>query len=183
MEFAHLEEVRIINERLEKIYGRHVAINKPIFRLVFGPDQIEKRLSTKSFYIGEIFLREQTGIFELPKYDYLTESGRVWIVERLISNQHPDVYDGNYTYEPVYAFKIFPIWRAVEFMLFNLFNPKGPKSQKEAEYRDNEKKEKEKAEIKNMLDTTPLETSLHDGSAKSFSNTEGIDYRPSQQKG
>src|SRR5690348_12446246 len=101
MEFTHLEEVRIINERLATIYGNHVAINKPNFRLVFGPDQIEKRLATKSAYIGYVFLREETGIFELPKYEYLTEDGRVWIVERLVANQHLDIYDGNYTYEPI----------------------------------------------------------------------------------
>lgn len=182
MNFAYIAETEITNERLKKLYGTHTVTNKANFRLVFADDQIEKRKGTFKQYYGDVFIREVSGIQEVPKYPFFTGQ---WILERLVPNVMKDEIDGDYSYEPVYAFpqNIYPIWKAIDFFLFHLFNPKAnlPRTQKEADYQENERIEKEKQRTRDMLDTTPLETSLNDGSAMSYSNTQGIDYRPSKQ--
>lgn len=161
------------------MYGRHTIADCAHFRLVFGPDQVEKRLATKNNYLGEIFLSEETGIFELPKYDYL-EADRVWILERIIGNQHSDVYDGSYIYEPLYAYNIFPTYRALEFYINGIINRKPSKrTQKDADYDEAERMKKEKERTKDLFGNfTALGTSLEDRSAISFSN---VDFRPSKQ--
>lgn len=174
-----MEEVRIINERFASQYGRHTIKNLPNFRLVFADDQLETRAGTFNVYSGDIFLREEVGIREVKKYSYLDKNA--WVVERLIANHHPDVFDGDYIYEPIYSFKIFPIWRACEFLIQSLFVPRRPTTEAEEIYKDDQKKEKEKAYIRNLITGTALSTTLNDGSATSFTNDKGIDYRPSKQ--
>jgi len=183
MDFNKISDVALINTRLEELYNKHIVKNQANFRLVWANDQIEKRRGTFNVYYGDIFLRQESGIKEVPKYPWFQDE---WVVERLIENYFPDIYEGDYVYEPVYSFKIFPTWRAVEFMLDNLFRPRNPqpKTQKEADYREEQRFEKEKQATRDVLDGvggTVIETTLHDGSATSFANTKGIDYRPSMQ--
>jgi hypothetical protein len=183
MNFAYLTDTAITNQRLKEMYGTNVNKNLPNFRLVFANDQVEKRKGTFREYWGEVFLREVTGIKEVPKYPFFQDC---WILERLVPNVLEDV-EGDFTYEPVYRFpeNVYPIWRAIEFFMFNIFNPKAnlPRTQKEADYQEEERIAKEKKRTRDMIDTTSLETALNDGNAMSYTNTKGIDYRPSQQKG
>lgn len=184
MDFNKVEEVSIINSHLERIHHRHPVKNLPNFRLVWANDQLETRNGTFTITTDAgIFLREESGIKQVKKYPFYED---LWVIERLIPNPHQDVIGEDYVYEPIYTFKIFPIWRAVEFLLRALFNPEfrkqTPKTQKEADYQDNEKKKKESAYIRNLIDTTSAEIALHSGEAVSLSNKDGLDYRPSKQK-
>lgn len=179
MELIHLEEVRIINERLLERYGRDVNCDKAKFRLVYTDDQVETRYGEFDVYTGNIFLRQEKGVREIEKYRGYPPG--TWMVERLMPNHHRDVMDGDYVYEPIYNFTLFPIWKACEFLIQSLFFTKPPRTEKEDLYLDDQKKIKEVAEARNMIDATVLGTTLADGSATSFANTKGTDYRPSQQ--
>lgn len=146
------------------------------FRLIQVKDCFEKRAG--EITLEGIYLKDAVKL--IPKYPWLDDGH--WMIERLVPNVMPDVVEGNYSYEPIYCFKIFPIWRAVEYLIHCLFSPSGPKTQKEADYQEAERIEKEKKTARDMFDLTSLETSLNDGSALSFSNTKEIDYRPSKQQ-
>lgn len=159
MELSGLEDVNIINERLERLYGKHTVVDKANFRLVFSDEQFEKRSGLKNAYIDgtNIVLFQEDGIHEVPKYPWLDEQ---WMVERLIGNHFPDVMEGSYTYQPVYAFPKglpAPPWRVVEFLIQNLFVVDGvakqPQNQAEAEAADNARKKLEVEKARNMLDT------------------------------
>lgn len=183
MNLAFVTEAKEVNEKLEKKYGCHTVKNQANFRIVFAGDQLETRKGNfEVFTDSGIYLRTDFNcVRTVPKYPQFPENS--WVLERLVANLHTDVMDGDYVYEPVYNYKegMFPIWRACEFTVEQLFVKKQPHTQKEAEYRDAEKKAKEVAYIKNAIDATGLRTALHDGEALSFSNKDGIDYRPSAQ--
>lgn len=175
---AQETEVNRINNLLVLMYGTNVNISKANFRLIMAGNCFEKRAGELS--LNGIYLRDDVKLVE--KYPWLDDGQ--WIVERLIPNPWSDVMEGGWTYECIYAFpnNLFPIWKAVDHVIHCLFSPKGPRTQKEADYLEVERMEIEKKRIRNMLDTTTLETSLNDGSAMSFSNVKGIDYRPSKQE-
>lgn len=171
-------EVKEINERLLNLYGRHVAADKALFRVSWSEDQLEKRFGTFNVYTGDVFLREETGIRETPKYSYLDNQ---WVVERLHINYHQDVMEGGYIYEPLWAFPkgLPPKWEAIDYcvkmalqMLPVEEDKKTPKTEKEAIYQDEEKKKLEVKETRNELDNianeSDLELRLKDGDAVSF---------------
>lgn len=158
MNISNLQQVVEINKQLENLYGIHTIKNLPNFRLAYAGEQYEKRSGEFSVYSGDIYLRTETGIHEVKKYPQIEDD--IWIVERLVPNQHQDVMEGDYIYECLYAFKkidhIPPI-RAIEFLIRSLFVINGtqlqPKTEKEAIEKDNEKKKKETKKIREMLDT------------------------------
>lgn len=156
MEISKLEQVRLINEKLERLFGKHAIKNLPNFRLSYAGEQFEKRQGTFSVYCGDIFLREESGIREVKKYAYLDDD--TWLMERLVPNLHQDVMEGDYTYECFYAFKKIdhvPPLRAVIFVMNMLLVVGGtqPKTEKEAVARDEERKQRESKKIREMLDT------------------------------
>jgi len=173
------------NERLLEQFGRHLSTDLPRFRVVWAPDELEKR--TTELTDAGLYVEGFKQIREMPKYRWL---GDQWVVERLHANYHKDVFEGNYVYECLVAFpEGLPLkWEPVEFACRKALSiiPNDdsvqPKTQKEAEYIDNEKKEKEKAAFRNMMDSTKLGSSLSDKNAQSYANNKGIDYRPSHQK-
>ena len=58
-----------INHRLIEKYGRDIATNEPRFRVVWTSTQLEKRYGEfEVFSEGGIFLREEKGVREEPKY-------------------------------------------------------------------------------------------------------------------
>lgn len=174
MEYANRQEIEKINERLAEAFGRHTVVNRPNFRLIFTADALEKRNGIfEKWDDNGNFLGIETGIQEVPKYPYLDDNS--WCLERLIGNHWPNVIcEDGYIYECVYNFKIFPIYRACEFFIQQVFVKREsvvPKTEKEARYLDDEKKEKEKAEIRNMLDSTHVTSALHDGAGAFFDST------------
>lgn len=179
MFFVETLEEQVINTRLRDIYGLHVAIERPRFRVAFSDDQHEKRhveeITTEAGIIVPV-----NEIRLMPKYPWLYAQ---WIVERLIPNYYKDVMEGEYVYECMWAFPPdLPLnWEAVSRLLFEFHNVvhSRPRNQKECDEAEAKSLEKEKTVIRDMIDTTPLETSLNDGSAEYYSGA--IDYRPSVQ--
>lgn len=176
MNIQSLEQVRIINEKLENLYGRNTVVNLPNFRLSYCGDLYEKRSGTFSVYSGDIFLREETGIREVKKYAYIDDD--IWLIERLIPNPHQDVMAGSHSYECVYSFpKIdhVPPLRAIIFFMNAFFviggteNLRQPKTEKEALDRDNKRKDAEVKKARELLDTefdyTEISMRLKHGSA------------------
>lgn len=167
MDYSNQTEINRINEQLKLAFGRNVNVDKANFRLVFTANQFEKRSGIfEKWDDNGNFLGIETGVQEVPKYPYLADNS--WCLERLIENHWPNVLDGDYIYEVVYNFEIFPIYRACEFFIQQVFVKRvttAPHSQAEAEYQDNEKKQKEIAEARNMFDSTHVTSALHDRSA------------------
>lgn len=174
-----LTEANIINERLESLYGRHVELSKPNFRVVWAPNQIEKRYTNRTE--SGVYIEGKGIIREMPKYPWC---GNQWIVERVHPNYHKDVADGDFIYESLWAFpEGLPLkWEAIDLcckIALKIVKNDLPKSEKEALALDEAKREDEKQHIRDLIDTTSLETALNDKNALSYSNSEGIDYRPS----
>lgn len=166
-----------INDRLRNYFGLHPSGNSAHFRVVFSDDEIEKRFGTRNLYADnaqQIFLREETGIFETKKYPQFEGS---WILERYFPNIHTDVYDGDHTYEPIYVFPSgLPLkWEAIELVakiaIGIIPTHSIPKTEKEAVDNHNVHMQKEKEKVLNMLDNTSLMSALHDGGGVSMSGS------------
>jgi len=165
MNLSEIGEAKLINDRLSRLYGRHTVIDKPIFRLAFSEELTEKRSGEKAVFADcngvDIFLRMEDGIHEVQKYPWLDNQ---WVVEQLMENPHQDVFEGQYIYNCIYAFKEnlpCPPWKAIQFFVQNfilvLHNAKGtqPKTQADAEIQEEVKKKAERERIRNLLDITP----------------------------
>jgi hypothetical protein len=180
MELKARRELEVLNNRLLSLYGRHIASDNQLFRVVWAPSQLEKRKRLIDDEGRDII---NGPILEIPKYYWM---GNQYVVERLQENERQDVFEGSYIYECLYAFpEGLPLnWEAInrccKIALEIIPKDDRPRTEKEARYQDDQKKEKEKQAFKNLIDTTPLDTALHDKNALSYSNTKGIDYRPSQ---
>lgn len=167
-----------INDRLRNYFGNHPEGNYAHFRVVFSDDQLEKRYGTRNLYADDaqqIFLREETGLFETKKYPQFEGS---WILERYFPNIHHDVYEGEFTYEPIYVFPSgLPLkWEAIELcakVAVGLIPTSNvvPKTEKEAIANHELHLQKEKEKVLNMLDNTAMMSALHDGGGVSMANS------------
>jgi len=164
-------EAFVINDRLRNFFGIHEEANLPRFRVIFSDDQIERRFGEFEHYSGEIYLRTEKSIQQVHKYSWLDGQ---WVVERLHPNIHKDVYDGDFTYEPLYVFPaMLPLkWEMVEIVAKKALeilpieiDERRTKTQKQAEDDLERRISKEKAEYLNMMDNTALQSALHDGGA------------------
>lgn len=93
-----------LNVILERVYGTNL-FGQPNFRIVFSDDMTEKRFGVYREYYGKIFLREFTGIREVPKYSYLKGVNLLerWIPPDLAyTSEIPETAQGSY--EPLFAF-------------------------------------------------------------------------------
>lgn len=164
----------IFNRRLEEVYGRIVDADKPLYRVVFSEDQIERRRGTFYFSEGGVALSEPiTEIRVVPKYQYLDSC---WILERLVPNILDDVMDGAYSYEPLFVFdEIEMTWPRIQQCIYNLVKRKNtkPPTIKEMEdaYEERLRKKKEEAKIA-LSDSNEIVSALHDGSAVSLAGVE-----------
>ncbi len=97
-----MEFYKIINEELLKKYGKDIA-GRPMYRIVQNErSYTEKRKGNISTYAGSIFIREEFGVHEIPKYNYVPEG--FWILEQLFNTTNPELTT-NYSYEPVWVFR------------------------------------------------------------------------------
>jgi hypothetical protein len=172
-------EAKVMNDRLLEMYGRHLSTDKANFRVTWSEDQFEKRFGTFNVYYGDVFVREEVGIRSVPKYEYLDHQ---WVVERLHPNYYKDVMEGEYIYEPLWAFpKNLPLkWEAIDYcvkMALKLlpidYEKRTPQTEKEAINQDNQRKAEEvkeaRRELDNISDPSELELRLKDGDAVSLS--------------
>lgn len=172
MDFQQQLERNLINDRLEKLYGKHVEANLARFRVTWAPDEIIQRHG--EFWFSEAGIALSLPITEVrtvPKYLNL---GDQWIVERLIPNFYKDV-EGSYIYECLHAFpEGLPLSeRAVELLIGHIFRrvkgqTKGKLSAKDLEIQRLERVEKEKQRVRDMIDLSAMNIHLRTGSGVSL---------------
>ena len=127
----HCVEAEIINKHLLK-YGKMLN-GKPVFRIVFSDDLTEKRVGIFNKFHGEIWVGQDRGVQEVPKYGYIKGA---WILERytVLPNHEVLNYDN---YEPAYAFRdknqkyLPPLLSICEIVIQGILQPKGLTSEQE----------------------------------------------------
>ncbi len=168
------EGVQEINKLLIDNYGMDVCLGLPKFRIVWTSSQFEKRYEKYSIYSeGGIFLREEEGVFEVPKYSGNFKD--MWVLERLMSTEGNPYLEmvAKYSFEPVWIFGSArssrqPVWRAVQLLVRNVLLGSGlKKSPKDLENEEEARWNAEKVRMKEMLseDTSGLAVPLKVGSA------------------
>jgi hypothetical protein len=123
--------IEAINRKLKE-RGRSLD-GRPILRLVFSDDQIEKRVGTFTDWYGHILIRQEyKALRETKKYGYI--KGK-WILERLtyLNPENKIVQEElvearNGSYEPLYVFQDkdsnpLPVnWQVIERLLWTMEN-------------------------------------------------------------
>lgn len=97
------ESLDTINRRLADIYGRDIVTNKPIWRVVWSEDELEKRRVTHTKE-GLLLLTPQ--VMEVPKY-------RQWVTAKFILErlslvpdyQQEELAGNKISYESVWVFE------------------------------------------------------------------------------
>jgi hypothetical protein len=170
-------EIALMNERLRQDYGEFSPGN-PKFRLVWSTKQFECRYGEYNIFSpsGDIFLREEKGIFFVPKYPTWPD---MWVLEKLMDTKGNPYLESicRFSYEPVWVFgagnsERIPIWRAVQLLVRNnLFGDPNRmnRSPKDLQEEEDKKLELEKKKMKEILseDTSGLAVPLRIGSAVS----------------
>lgn len=90
-----------INQWVKDIYGCDIT-GKPKFRVSWTTGQLEKIHGRFNVFYGEIFVREEVGVKEQPKYPYDKDR---WVLEKLEYNTGNAQLTENYSYEPIFIFK------------------------------------------------------------------------------
>jgi hypothetical protein len=128
------ETIEGINSRLHEMY--RVLDGRPIYRIVFSGDELEKRKGIFRDFQHGVFVREVEEVREIRKYWYIQPP--CWVLEKLIFMQGNQalkeiseeiVGAENGTYEPLLPFRDgggnpLPVnERVVNFILWQLHNP------------------------------------------------------------
>lgn len=124
-------EADAINYLLELRYHKDVVRNKPNYRISWSSNQTERRFGTYHFYYMEhIFLRQETGELEVPKYPNFPDC---WVLEKFVYApilELPESKNGHY--EIVYPFlsakqePLEPLFRVCEIIITAAQNPRNP---------------------------------------------------------
>ena len=170
-----ITEINAINERLLNLYGKHEEFNLPRFRIVNSDTQLEKRFGTFQVFSGDIYLREETGIRLVPKYSWLENQ---IVVERLEPNVHKDVYEGEFTYECLYAFPVGlpPKYEFIEIVvkkaleILPIDTAEIPRSRKQMEDEHKDHLRKESARMLNAMDRTATQSLIAEGAGITVPN-------------
>lgn len=112
------------NNRLRDVFGLYYD-GQPLFRLVWSDSQIEKRHGTFEQWRGPIFIREFTGVAEVPKYPWIKHR---WILERREGHVANPELPEQISYEPKWVFEneqgsVEPEWWAIEQIIHSINNP------------------------------------------------------------
>lgn len=110
---------------------------KPVFRIVWSDDQLEKRIGQFHDFYGEIYVRTFNGLREVRKYPG-PEYRERWVLEKFIPMNNPEVWESlaqGGVYEPIWVFRgpngtyQKPTWKAVQFLIGMLLGEKKKMSQ------------------------------------------------------
>jgi len=136
-------------------FGKDIADDRNIFRLVWSGTLREKRLGTFSDWYGHIFVREVTEVREILKYP---DDQDRWVLEKLVVNlSNPELLD-KMLYEPVWIFRNSDNsfqqwnWRAIEYIIRQIFFPPEKRSEAQMERDEESAKLKETALYRDILD-------------------------------
>jgi hypothetical protein len=137
---SYMESIDTLNQRLIDEFGSDSDTNRPIFRIVWADDEIEKRL-TDCLDNGVALLYPI--VMEMKKYPYLKDT---YVLERLVAvpeENKRELLAIKLSYEPIWAYRddddnpLPPIWSATKFIIDTLYAAIGKKSL--AKYVDSEK--------------------------------------------
>lgn len=154
-------DIGVLNKLLAK-RGNN-PFNQPLWRLVWSDWQVEKRRGIFRVHVGSLFLREEVGVREVPKYWNIKER---WILERWFSGEqvyNPEIPESiSGSYEPVWVFQdkhgsyLPPIEKAIDIII------------RCAEYKTNDplptQEEMESKEVEHYMDAlevSPITNALH----------------------
>lgn len=126
-----METIEILNVRLVDHFGIDSDTGRPIFRIVWANDQLEKRLV--DCLDGGIQLL-YPAVREVKKYPYLKD---LYVLERLVvvpEVNQAELPTSKLSYEPLWAYRdenanpIPPVWEATKFVVDTLYAALGKKS-------------------------------------------------------
>lgn len=125
-----METLETLNGRLVEYYGIDTVTGRPIFRIVWANDEVEKRLVDEVAGI-QLLCPE---VREVKKYPYLKD---LYVLERLVlvpDINQKELPTSKLSYEPVWAYRneagmpMPPIWVATQFVVDTLYAALGKKS-------------------------------------------------------
>lgn len=167
-------DVKIFNRKLKEVYGKHLD-GRQLFRLIWSESELEKRYGTYNVFYGNIYIRTETGVLEVRKYNYIKER---YILERLVYMPSREIVGSeNGHYECVYVFQdkdgnyLKPIWKALEYICHKLLHGRVvPKSESILANEEKDAMDKETAEFLDYLnqEQSPLAAALADKEAVSY---------------
>jgi hypothetical protein len=120
-----------INYVLEARYGLDTVRRKPKYRISWSTTEIERRFGTYHvYYMQNIFLREETGEMDTPKYPDFPDC---WVLEKFIYAPVLELAESqNGHYEIMYPFlspkkePLEPLFRVCELVIWMANNPQNP---------------------------------------------------------
>ena len=126
-----MENLEYINRKLIDEYGIDTVTGRPIFRVVWANDQLEKRLVE---YLDSGLHLLHPEVKEVKKYPYLKD---LYVLERLVVV--PDINEkelpvSKLSYEPIWAYRdadgvpLPPIWTPTKFVVDTLYAAMGKSS-------------------------------------------------------
>jgi hypothetical protein len=150
--FVMPEDIKLLNEKLEKKFGKTLIGDRPRYRIIFSDAEIEYRKT--DMFNGIAYVSPRT--VEVPKYNYLKGT---WVLERFVHHNNPEIATlmGG-SYEPVWAFvdknsnPVRPFWKLVIFVALAAENGVAEKmTAKDFQREDEEKFAAEINEFEEML--------------------------------
>ncbi len=147
-------EIQRINDSLRDSYGIDTASNRPMWRVVFSDDQVEKRLCTHS---PKGILLLQPEVQERPKYQWIKHK---WILENLVvvpDYQRKELAGLQTSYEHIFSFHdkdgnpLPPRYDVCQFVIHLIEIAKGTDPSIAKYHEDPEKAAKELKEMEEYL--------------------------------
>lgn len=121
---AHANIVELVNKRLVEDYGRFSTTDKPIWRVIWSEDQLEKRWVTHTAEGWELV---HPTVMEVPKYRQWINNK--YVLERMVAI--PEFVENELveqiSYEPVWVFEdkygnpLPPVWSAVRLVVEQVY--------------------------------------------------------------
>jgi hypothetical protein len=133
-----MESLEILNQRLVDYFGKDTNSDRPIFRIVWADDEVERRY-THHTDAGIVLLFPE--VREVKKYSYLPH---VFVLERLVivPEEQQRELGVKTSYEPIWAYRdrnnnpLPPIWDATKLVIDSLYAALGKQGM--AKYVDTE---------------------------------------------
>lgn len=167
---SDFDEAAKINKFLKGFGINQIDTKQPMFRLVWAPDQRELRRGEFNVYAGEIFIRTEVGVREMPKYPYI---GERYVLEQWyppVLSYSEELPNSKYgSYEPLYVFedknrnKLPLNIKVVEMIMYAKFNDRQSPDQRKSRLatEEDEKDQKETKYFEEVIDTSDITSLLH----------------------
>lgn len=132
------EPIEVLNERLVEYFGKDTNTNRPIWRIVWSDDQLEKQLLN---YTPEGLELIHPQWYEVPRYKMIGVHSR-YVLERyvIVPERHAHEMTVKLSYEPMWVFEdkngfpLPPKWEACKHIIDTVYLAIG--KEVKAKYRD-----------------------------------------------